>query len=94
MRGRRQRRQWANDIPAHPTPTPTILIASVGVWLLAYAAMTLSWISAQASHFWDGSVRRPIICCIGALMCQATGPALDRSASWPIVRRLGLAAGN
>ena len=72
---------------------PTILIATVGVWLLAYAAMTLSWVSAQAPHFWDGSLRRAIICCIGALMCQAMGPALDRSASWPIVQRLGLATG-
>jgi LytS/YehU family sensor histidine kinase len=73
--------------------TRTILIATAGVWLLAYAAMTLGWVSADAPHFWDGAFRRAIICCIGAMMSLAMGPALLRSTPWPLGWRLALVAG-
>jgi two-component system LytT family sensor kinase len=78
--------------PAAPQQTRTILIATTGVWLLAYAAMTLGWVSARAPHFWDGAFRRAVVCLVGALMCQAMGPLLLRSTPWPLVRRLGLVA--
>jgi LytS/YehU family sensor histidine kinase len=79
--------------PAAQQQTRTILIATAGVWLLAYAAMTLGWVSAGAPHFWDGALRRAIICAVGALMCLAMGPLLLRSTSWPFGWRLALAAG-
>jgi LytS/YehU family sensor histidine kinase len=71
----------------------TILIATAGVWLLAYAALTLGWVSADAPHFWDGALRRAIICGIGAMMCLAMGPLLLRSTPWPFIWRLSLVAG-
>ena len=73
--------------------TRTILIATAGVWLLAYAALTLGWVSAGAPHFWDGAFRRAVICLVGATMCLAMGPALLGSTSWPFVWRLALVAG-
>ncbi|CAN7170228.1 sensor histidine kinase [Caulobacter sp. LjRoot300] len=79
--------------PADRRQTRTILIATAGVWLLAYAAMTLGWVSARAPHFWDGALRRAVVCLVGALMCQAMGPLLLRSTPWPFVRRLALVAG-
>jgi two-component system LytT family sensor kinase len=82
-----------NATPAAEQQTRTILIATAGVWLLAYAAMTLGWVSAKAPHFWDGAFRRAVVCLIGALMCQAMGPLLVRSTPWPIAWRLALAAG-
>lgn len=71
----------------------TILIATAGVWLLAYAALTLGWVSAQAPHFWDGALRRAVICLVGATMCLAMGPLLLRSTPWPLAWRLALATG-
>jgi LytS/YehU family sensor histidine kinase len=73
--------------------TRTILIATAGVWLLAYAAMTLGWVSADAPHFWDGAFRRAVICFVGAMMSLAMGPVLLRSTPWPFVWRLALVAG-
>lgn len=79
--------------PAAQQQSRTILIATAGVWLLAYAALTLSWVTAKAPHFWDGSVRRAIICVFGALMCLAMRPLLLRSTPWPFSLRLALIAG-
>lgn len=78
--------------PADRRQTRTILIVTAGVWLLAYAALTLGWVSAKAPHFWDGALRRAVVCLVGALMCQAMGPLLLRSTPWPFVRRLALVA--
>lgn len=79
-----------------PSSTPhlnrTILIATAGVWLLAFAALTLGWVAARAPFFWDGAARRAVICFAGALLCLAMAPALRRSTPWPFGWRLGLVA--
>jgi LytS/YehU family sensor histidine kinase len=72
----------------------SLAIATVAVWVVAYAAWTADWfISPDMGHGFDRALRRILICIVGVGLCWAMVRPLRAAAAWSLPRRLALAAG-
>ena len=83
--------------PAPPAPwwrppTRAVVVIAVGLWLLAYLALTLGFMLDDA-YFWPLAARRAVVCTFGAGLTLAMNGPTARIAAWPTAPRVLALAG-
>ncbi|MDQ0465641.1 LytS/YehU family sensor histidine kinase/uncharacterized membrane protein YhdT [Caulobacter ginsengisoli] len=82
-------------MPAHQAapalPRRTLAVATLVVWLVAYAAWTADWAITPMPYLFERALRRIPVCLAGAGLCWAMVRPLAATVERPLVQRLGLA---
>ncbi len=70
----------------------TLAIATLAVWVVAYAAWTADWAINPMGHVFERALRRIPVCLFGAGVCWLMVAPLQAARGRPLVQRLLLAA--
>lgn len=75
------------------TERRVLLLAALGLWIMIYIELNVSWLTPAIDHQGERALRRIVTCAAGAGLCLAMVPALLRASLVPLGRRLWIATG-